>query len=144
MQDILTTRKQRQRAAEMLNDLSYQTHSVVLIPAPDPKHSGHKIRAVENSNPAWYSELAARFTSIRGIGPKRYDRPRTQIKRGHVTRALNRIVENRAIDSDYCRRLLAYIDEILNREAARKLSDTAELTPDPPGTWPNDAKYPPF
>ena len=30
---------------------------VILIPAPDPKHYGHKIRAVENTNPEWYREL---------------------------------------------------------------------------------------
>lgn len=44
-------------AAVLLADLEESWLCVVLGDAPEPKHSGHKIRLVENMNPPWYREL---------------------------------------------------------------------------------------
>ncbi|MBI4142204.1 hypothetical protein HY484_04725 [Candidatus Woesearchaeota archaeon] len=41
----------------LLTELKRNRLEVVLIPAPRPMHHSHKIRAVQNSNPEWYSEL---------------------------------------------------------------------------------------
>ena len=41
----------------LFNDLTDNPLNVVLIPAPDPAHSGHMIRCVDNENPSWYREL---------------------------------------------------------------------------------------
>src|SRR3989338_7794172 len=47
----------REDAKILLHELEENRLEVVLIPAPDPQHHGHKIRAVQNSNPSWYRTL---------------------------------------------------------------------------------------
>ncbi len=47
----------REEAGFLLHDLEENRLEVVLIPAPEPMHRGHKIRAVQNSNPDWYRSL---------------------------------------------------------------------------------------
>jgi hypothetical protein len=39
----------------LLGDLVSNTPSVILVPAPDPRHSGHKVR--KSLNPKWYLGL---------------------------------------------------------------------------------------
>ncbi len=80
-------------AAEfMARQLEGQRLRVVLVVAPEPRHSGHKIRVVESRNPAWYRQLCAdyltRRTRARQRGDKYVD---TAIKRRHVLRALYEI-----------------------------------------------------
>ena len=41
----------------MLCDLKTFQNSVILIPAPEPKFVGHKIRVVADNNPDWYSKF---------------------------------------------------------------------------------------
>ncbi len=44
-------------AASLLDELQENRLTVILIDAPERKHTTHKIRAVESSNPDWYREL---------------------------------------------------------------------------------------
>ncbi len=76
----------------MLRELEATRLRVVLIPAPDRRHSGHKIRVVEQRNPAWYRELCANYLTHRSRPHRR--RPKfvdTLIKRRNVLRALAEI-----------------------------------------------------
>jgi len=41
----------------LYNYLKSNYLEVILIPAPRPNHSTHKIRAIQNQNPNWYREL---------------------------------------------------------------------------------------
>ena len=43
----------------MYYEMQEQFLHTVLIPAPDPMHTGHMIRVVDNTNPDWYRELCA-------------------------------------------------------------------------------------
>lgn len=44
-------------ARYLLADLRQNRLEVVLIPAQNPKHHSHKVRAVQNQNPDWYRDL---------------------------------------------------------------------------------------
>lgn len=44
-------------ADELLNELESFKHKVILVPAPEPKHSCHKIRVRDEKNPDWFSKL---------------------------------------------------------------------------------------
>lgn len=105
MPEMKFNKRLRGKAAELLNELDYKRHEVVLIPAPEPRHSGHKIRVAQNSNPSWYSRLCSEYQSIRGRGRKRYDRPRTFINRIRVVRTLSKIVEAGDVAGVYAERL---------------------------------------
>ncbi len=76
---------------DMLIELEASYFEVVLIPAPDPRHSGHMIRACQYANPKWYQEFCAMYVSCRGTGRKKMRRPRTIIKRADTIAALKRI-----------------------------------------------------
>ena len=54
-----------EHADYLFNDLRENRLEVVLIPASEPKFSGHKIRAVENRNPVWYRKLYAQYSHFR-------------------------------------------------------------------------------
>lgn len=49
----------------LLKELESRRLEVLLIPAPDPKFEGHKIRVAENSNPDWYQELYHSYRHFR-------------------------------------------------------------------------------
>ncbi|MBI5871883.1 hypothetical protein HZB88_02255 [archaeon] len=55
----------RQDAELLLYELKINKLEVILIPAPTPQHSGHKIRAVQNKNPYWYSKLYHTYNHFR-------------------------------------------------------------------------------
>lgn len=61
---------------------------VCLIPAPDPKHSGHCVRAVESENPRWYQNFCSLYGSNRKATYKKW---RTRIKRQATINALEKI-----------------------------------------------------
>lgn len=46
-------------------DLLTHKLRIILIPAPEQKHCGHKIRKVETENPAWYSSLYSSIPHFR-------------------------------------------------------------------------------
>lgn len=110
-------------AAEMLTELEAFRHSVVLVDAPEPRHSGHKIRVCETSSPAWYSQLCAEHTSRRG----RMKRPRTYIKRGEVVRTLRRIVDGKRAAGVYADRIGRIIRRTIDRESKSAVTPAATL-----------------
>jgi len=69
----------------LLAHLESQPMRVVLVPAPDPRHSGHKIRVVESRPPKWYLDIAARWGYWR--------RGQGRFERRKLMRAINRIRE---------------------------------------------------
>jgi len=57
----------RFHAKTLFEDLQSHCLEVILIPAPDPRFSGHKIRAVECQNPVWYSYLFEQYEELKRI-----------------------------------------------------------------------------
>src|SRR4051794_35935647 len=93
-------------ATEMLNDLETWRLEVVLIPAPDPQHSCHRVRCVQSQNPVWYRKFCELYPSGR---QRRSWKPDTRIKREQTVRALKRIIDG-DYSGEYADRLLHFID----------------------------------
>lgn len=91
-------------AKMMLDELLSSELSVILIPAPEPKHSGHQIRAVESQNCQWYRE----FCSLYASQLKRKTRFNTKIKRELTINALTKIIGGNK-QGIYVERLLSFI-----------------------------------
>jgi len=72
------TPEERQLAQDGLQEMDFSRLSVVLIDAPRPMFSGHKIRVVESKNPIWDQWLCQA-------------RPRSASIRSSVARSLKRI-----------------------------------------------------
>ena len=47
-------------------ELDHERLQVELTPAPEPMHSGHRVRTVTASNPDWYRDLVWSRTTYRG------------------------------------------------------------------------------
>ena len=47
----------KQEANSFLEELKHRKLEVILVPALDPHHEGHKIRMAVNENPEWYKKL---------------------------------------------------------------------------------------
>lgn len=86
----------------MLFELLGNCLDVVLIPAPDPRHSNHCVRAVQYQNCGWYRRFCALYP------PNRRTRCSTIIKRPHTIRALEQIIEGKK-SGVYVERLLDFI-----------------------------------
>src|SRR5262245_39829566 len=111
------TRHERERAAEMLGELLEHKLEVILVPAPDPKHTGHYIRVVADKPPRWFSEVARRYMR----SSKRYPRPRPNfLKRAGTLRALEAIAAGR-IATTYAQRW--------HKEIKRTLANESEAIP---------------
>ncbi|MBI2524154.1 hypothetical protein HYW11_03000 [Candidatus Peregrinibacteria bacterium] len=82
----------RHEAHRMSQELRERYLRVILIPAPDPSHNSHKIRAVEEQNPDWYRELW-HANAYRRKGKKWRTKTDSTIKRTRVQRALEHIAE---------------------------------------------------
>lgn len=110
-----------QRIAKyLLMELENGFHEVVLVPAPEKKHSGHTIRALQYANAAWYSEFAGEFCNCRGIGRKRMKRPRTFIDKRRTRSTLQRMI-NGNFSGVQAARLIDWIDRKRdNRRHARR------------------------
>ena len=67
-------------AKYLVNDLEKNKLSVVLVPAPDPRHHSHKIRVAASHNPTWYSDLYWSYNHFR---------------RDKSIKALNRIINEK-------------------------------------------------
>lgn len=119
-------REFRRLAEEMLFELENSYFEVVLIPAPERRHSGHQVRALQSANPAWYSRFAAQHVNCRGIGRKRMKRPRTFIKKSDTIRALQRLLDGDE-NGVYAQRLLTFI----SHEVERKRASATPKTYDP-------------
>ena len=112
--NITITPEIKERAGMMLNELTGSRFEVVLIPAPEPKHSGHKIRAKQEGNPAWYSCFVAQYTNCRGIGRKKMKRPRTYIKKEWIVGALKNIIKGKLPLTPNMERLIRFIEHEKN------------------------------
>ena len=85
-----TTSQRRQRriqklARQYLLELESSHLEVVLIPAPDPRHPTHMVRAVQEQNCRWYRELCEEHPSN---GHSKKLKFQTKIKRNLVVKAL--------------------------------------------------------
>lgn len=96
----------------------YPGLEVVLIGPPEPKHVGHKIRAVASQNPPRYRRFTNQYCTV--YGKDRRARPNF-INKTRVETALQKIIDNRA-DGVYCERLLEWINRELFNEDSRKQS----------------------
>lgn len=47
----------KEDAGYLHHELETNRLRIILIPAPDPQHYNHEIRAVDTRNPKWYSEI---------------------------------------------------------------------------------------
>jgi len=81
------TPRERELAGRMLFDMEMNRLQVVLVPAPDPHHAGHRVRHVTCQNPEWYSA----FSALRDH----------QVHRGRVEKALRRICSGRVRGNGY-------------------------------------------
>jgi len=93
----------------MLAELGRERLEVVLAPAPDPRHSSHKVRAVSNENPWWYKELCNRYPSR----SKSHRRWRTRIKRRETLNALRRLYVAGGTYSHYADDLIELAEDVL-------------------------------
>ncbi len=88
-------------AKKMIRELRENPMLVVLLPAPDPQHTGHCIRAVISRPPGWYMD---RFYHSRG---------RKTFKRQRFLRALQRVVEGKPVLGNYQLDIVNFIKESL-------------------------------
>lgn len=75
-------------AQELHDELSYNKLEVILVPAPELKHSCHKIRCVETRNPIWFQELNSDRKDGSGSSSKH------RIARDRVLKSLQRIIDD--------------------------------------------------
>jgi len=106
-------RSVRNKAAEMQDELIQRKQSVILIPAPEPRHSTHMIRVVEMRPPEWFSEFSSRYP--RQGSNKKYKKFRSKINRKSVLSALDEIKRGYTKTTN-ARRLHRYIQELLENE----------------------------
>lgn len=93
-------------AGIMLKQLKNNKLSIVLIPAPEPKHPDHKIRSAEETNPDWYSKLCSNYSSNRISNREKQD---TIIKRSCTITALEKISSGTIKGGIYIERLLPIV-----------------------------------
>lgn len=79
-------------ADEMRAELRNQYLDVTLVPAPDPKFTGHKIRVAVNSNPGWYRDLWHEYAKVRAK-KGRLRKTTSSIGRSRINKALSEISE---------------------------------------------------
>lgn len=109
-----------------LADLESTSHEVVLIPAPEKKHGGHQIRALQFANPQWYTRFNEQFMSRRGRGRKRMKRARTFIKKEYLIAELRRLLEvGDNWGGLYIERITEFIRVNLANEKYQKSLETA-------------------
>lgn len=105
------TEPMRERANELLADLSQHQLDVQLIPAPRQLHNGHMIRCVMDQAPLWYRHLCTAYPAKR-TGPRRFHTraPDTDIRRRFVLGALGRLARG-VCTYEYDWRLRPYIED---------------------------------
>lgn len=104
----------------MLRQLNREGLEVSLMPAPDPRHSGHSIRVVENRNPEWYRELCVAHPLNRTTPRQRKAKfTDSLIDRKLVIKALEQIALGKNATL-YTRRLLPYVKSFLSKMEANK------------------------
>lgn len=76
----------------MLVELNSTRLEVVLCPAQEARHCGHKVRTVVSRNPWWYREICSRYPS-RSKSHKRCPWKHTRVKRKRILEALEKMSE---------------------------------------------------
>lgn len=105
-------------AKEMLDELLANRLEVVLIPAPDARHSVHFVRVVSSQNCDWYRKFCAQYRSSR---KDQNAKGRTLIDRRATIAALERIIRaekqsavkgriSRLKNTAYVERVLKFIE----------------------------------
>lgn len=95
----------QEQAKELLTDLNANYLEVVLIPAPDPRHSGHYVRVTQYQNCAWYRTFCKEHPSNRRWQNRK---GRTLIKRNWTIKGLTDLIEGNP-KTIYTERLRAFI-----------------------------------
>lgn len=92
----------------MLGQLNHERLEVGLAAAYEAKHSGHKIRTVQNENPWWYQKLCSRHTVSRSNGRKRLGKKHhdTKISRRRIIQALTTLSSGKPARSIYAEELI--------------------------------------
>lgn len=88
---------------DLLDELEGNYLEVVLIPAPEPNYTDHKIRAVQYQNAEWYRKFCEQYVSAR-----KGFKTRTRIKRRATIKALEKLASG-VNDSIYTQRLVEFI-----------------------------------
>jgi len=101
-------------AIQLIRSLEAKRLRVSLVPAPDPRHSGHKVRVVEEQNSAWYRDLCQDYISSRRIHPS-CKKTKTAIKRAHTLRALRKISQGHR-GGLYIERLMPIVSRLAKGE----------------------------
>jgi hypothetical protein len=96
----------------MLVELRRTRLSVVAVPAPDPRHQGHKVRVVEEQNPWWYREICSRYPS-RSKSHKANPQKHTRVKRRRILEALEKMA--------LCQRTASSFEQDILEMAQREL-----------------------
>lgn len=110
------TRKEKARLKRMYHELCESEHLVVLVPAEEERHHGHKLRALASGNAAWYTRFNRNFMNARG----KMLRARTFISKKYTLLALERMLKGN-LTGVYAARLLWFIRlELANEAEARK------------------------
>lgn len=89
----------------MLVELNSTRLEVLLVPAEDQRHCGHKVRVVESNNPWWYREICSRYPS-RSKSHSRCPWKHTRVKRRRILEALEKM------SADICSKS-SFVDDIL-------------------------------
>lgn len=97
-------------ANDLLQELLSSRLEVVLIPAPEQRHSGHCVRAVQEANPEWYQKFCEIYPSNR-----KGRKIRTKIKRRETIKALEFISKGKTAGC-YGERLISFIHNHLKRD----------------------------
>ncbi len=99
-------------AGKALLDLETNFNRITLVPAPEPRHNGHKIRVQESANPGWYRRFVA----------GRWNHAGCQVRRSRIEKALRRVAVVGVVRSNGYEakllRLLAEFKEDLARAMA--------------------------
>lgn len=82
----------RSAARRLRAELDAHRLTVALVPAPNPKHPGHRVRQVIDRNPVWYRALCQQRASLAHEPRGKHD---TAIKRAHVLSGLDAIANGR-------------------------------------------------
>lgn len=105
----------RRQAERMLAEFESRHLEVVLIPAPEKKHSLHCIRAVQESNADWYRKFCDAYQRRR---QRRSFKSDTVINRQDTERGLRELMKGRCV-SIYAKRLADFIDREQKRTITR-------------------------
>ena len=104
----------------MLEDLASNCLKICLIDAPEPKHTGHKVRVAFTQNPEWYRQLCLNHPAKSRTHKRKFD---TAVKRQHIIRLLSRLACGLESTSIYAKEL---------RNIAERMQQEDSILDNPP------------